>query len=162
MKGAILSKQWETKKNEKVPLCCRKRCGPLRWLTKKIGPKSESQTLIDSLAIVIDSHFEELCMTLTVKLWQCVIMVNDFTVATVFLNNRCFCKHQPRIYDTLYKNRGAIRLRLALRSTCYKTAAFTLTVCSQISEKVLPTILLQILKAAILKFKVVTCIGNHL
>lgn len=52
------------RKMRKVSLCCRKCYGLSRWLTKKIGPQTESQALIHSLAIVIDSHFEELCVTL--------------------------------------------------------------------------------------------------
>ena len=67
IKGAILSKQWVCKrkrKNEKVSLCCGKRGGSYRWLTEKMDPQSESQTLIDSLTSVIDSTSEELCVTL--------------------------------------------------------------------------------------------------
>lgn len=95
------------RKTRKVSLCCRKCNGPSRWLTEKMGPQSESQTLIDSLAIVIDSHFEELCMTLRGKPATCHCG-NLPHASKVFLNDdRFFVNAIPdlwHIYRPSYKN----------------------------------------------------------
>lgn len=78
---------WKTRR---VSLCSRKRTGPSRWLMEKMVPQSDSQTVIDSLAIIIDSHSVELLLTLKGKP---AIVVNCLMVARCFLTwRRVLCE----------------------------------------------------------------------